>query len=53
MSTFILKYFDKHLKLHINLCYLPLNRLDNISKQSFDDSFSMNPLELERIIKSL
>ncbi|MFQ3210000.1 MAG: hypothetical protein ACI9HU_001502, partial [Colwellia sp.] len=26
--------------------------LDNISKQSIDDSFSVNPLELQRIIES-
>ncbi|MFQ3277777.1 MAG: hypothetical protein ACI8SZ_002123, partial [Colwellia sp.] len=53
MSTFILKYFEKHLKEQVNLYYLALNRLDNISKQSVDDSFSMNPLELQRILKSL
>jgi hypothetical protein len=53
MSTFILKYFEKHLKEQVNLYYLALNRLDNISKQSVDDSFSMNPLELERIVETL
>ena len=52
MSTFIFKYFEKHLKQHVNLCYLPFNRLDNISKQFVDDSFCMTPLELESIIES-
>jgi hypothetical protein len=52
MSRFILKYFEKHLKEQVNLYYLALNRTDNISKQSVDDSFSVNPLELQRIIES-
>jgi len=51
MSTFILKYFEKHLKQHVNLCYLPIYCVDNISKQFVDDSFCVNPLELEHIIE--
>ena len=52
MSTFILNYFEKHLKLHVNLRYFSLKRLDNVSKQFVDDSFCVNPLELERIVES-
>jgi hypothetical protein len=33
MSTFILNYFKKDLKLHVNLRYFSLKRVDNVSKQ--------------------
>ncbi|OUR80047.1 hypothetical protein A9Q75_11220 [Colwellia psychrerythraea] len=52
MSTFILNYFEKDLKLDVNLRYFSLKRVDNVSKQFVDDSFCVNPLELERIIES-
>ena len=52
MSTFILNYSKKDLKLHVNFHYLSLKRVDNVSKQFVDDSFCVNPLELERIVES-
>ncbi len=51
MSTFILNYFEKDLKLDVNLRYSSLKRVDNVSKQFVDDSFCVNPLELERIVE--
>ena len=53
MSTVNLNFLKYYLNLSINLRYLSQISLHNVLKQPVDDSFCLNPLELERILEIL
>ena len=53
MSTVNLNFLKYYLNLSINLRYLSQISLYNVLKQPVDDSFCLNPLELERIVEIL